>query len=134
MLTLSNVRQFRAYLKDMELITDELLKVRERQRIFSNHDELEEARILQKRVPQDYYKFQLFEKYIELNLDKRGYYIYAENFVPYSDELRILAARDKNQYRINDDNFDNVVKVFGAFCLDMFHQVFKKENQLIYMY
>ena len=42
-LTLANVRQFRNYLKDLEVITDELLKARERQRIFANNDELQDA-------------------------------------------------------------------------------------------
>ena len=77
-LTLSNVRQFRSYLKDMEVITDELLKARERSRLFNNSDELEDAKTCAINCPQDYFKFQLFNFYIELNKDVRGYYIYAE--------------------------------------------------------
>lgn len=133
MLTLSNVRVFRQQLKDLEFLCDDLLQARQRERIFKNHDELLEAQELCRVVPQDYFKFQLFSYYIELCKDKKGYYIYSENFVPKTPELRKLSYCS-NQYRIPTDNFDDVKRYFELFCVDLIHTYFKDENKLIYMY
>lgn len=133
MLTLNNVRAFRAQLKDLEFLCDDLLKARERQRIFRNEEELSEALTAARVVPHEYYKFQLFSFYIELCKDRKGYYIYSENFTPKTSELRRLSVSG-SQYRIPTNDFEEVKKYFELFCIDMIHVYYNDSEQLIYMY
>lgn len=135
MLTLSNIRSLRNELETIQNLCDDILKYRERERMFKNEEELSEASILSKSCPDEFFKFRLFVYYIELCRDKKGYYIYTENYVPTSKELRSLCSVEcGSQYRICKDDFEQAKKYFELFSVDMIHKYYKDEEQLIYMY
>lgn len=134
MLTLANIRQFRQYLKELTLLTDELLLTKERNSEFNNFESFQSAIGNSEHCPQEYFKFRYFEKYIELCKDKKGYYIYVEHFYPTSQDLQKLRYGQTAQFRFNGVNFEGAKELYLAFALDLIHQVSHTENKLFYLY
>lgn len=134
-MTLENVRTFRQSLDDLRSQCDNLLAYKERKQMFRTADDVKANSVNRLHVPSDYYYFRLFDHYIELCKDKKGYYIYAEHYVPSDPNLQKLrTVSSRSQYRIDSQRFDDIINVFELFCVDMIHSYFKHDSHLIYMY
>lgn len=138
MLTLSNIKQFKDTLEQLTFECEQLIKTRERNKMFHDADDVNDAKIARLHVPQDYYNFRLFTSFVELNKDNKGYYIYCENFVPQSKNLQTYRYGYTNQYRFPKDiNFTEVEKIFHLFCIECIHLAMnenEKKDELFYIY
>lgn len=131
-LTLSNLHKIKSSLQELLNSIDDTIKVKERLSPFNTFEDMQNAQVLQRALPEQFYYFRYFNYSIELNRDKKGYYFYIEYFVPNSHKVERM--RYSNQYRLKENNFDNALIVFNELVIECLHFVSEKENQLFYIY
>lgn len=131
-LTLSNLHKIKSSLQELLNSIDDTIKVKERLSPFSTYEDVQNADVLQRALPEQFYYFRFFQFSIELNRDKKGYYFYIENFVPNSNDVE--RQRYSCQYRLKINTFENALVVFNDLVIECLHLVSEKENQLFYIY
>lgn len=131
-LTLSNLHKIKSSLQELLNSIDDTIKVKERLSPFSTYEDVQNADVLQRALPEQFYYFRFFQYSIELNRDKKGYYFYIENFVPNSNDVE--RQRYSCQYRLKINTFENALVVFNDLVIECLHLVSEKENQLFYIY
>lgn len=131
-LTLSNLHKIKSSLTELLKAIDDTIKVKERLSPFKTFEDVQNAEILQRNLPEQFYYFRYFKYSIELNRDKKGYYFYIEHFAP--NNYKLIHSRMTNQYRLIEDNFDNAVALFGELVIECLHLVSKKDTELFYIY
>lgn len=131
-LTLSNLHKIKSSLQELLNSIDDTIKVKERLSPFSTYEDVQNADVLQRALPEQFYYFRFFQYSIELNRDKKGYYFYIENFVPNS--IDVERQRYSCQYRLKINTFENALLVFNDLVIECLHLVSEKENQLFYIY
>lgn len=131
-LTLSNLQKIKSSLTELLNAIDDTIKVKERLCPFKTYEDVQNAEVLQRNLPEQFYFFRYFKYFIELNRDKKGYYFYIEHFSPYNS--KIIHSTYSNQYRLKEDNFDNAVAVFNELVIECLHFVLKTDSELFYIY
>lgn len=131
-LTLSNLHKIKSSLQELLNSIDDTIKVKERLSPFNTFEDVQNADVIQRALPEQFYNFRYFNYSIELNRDKKGYYFYIEYFVP--DNKSVERMRYSNQYRLKINTFENSLIVFNELVIECLHKVTEKENQLFYIY
>lgn len=131
-LTLSNLHKIKSSLQELLNSIDDTIKVKERLSPFNTFEDVQNADVIQRTLPEQFYNFRYFNYSIELNRDKKGYYFYIEYFVP--DNNSVERMRYSNQYRLKINTFENALIVFNELVIECLHKVTEKENQLFYIY
>jgi len=122
----------------------ELLRVRQKEKLFDNADDYYVQLKSCKYVPQDYYRLRIFDTEIYLKFNRRlnKYYIAIET-LKYEFFRKISFNEFMTKYKMNTDTieknyyipqiytFDEIIKIFSEFCI-MFLSLYTIEEQLFY--
>lgn len=141
MLTLSNIQSFRDSLNTLITQCDELISKRTSDKNFSTVRDYENAKVAQKIIPDEYYKFRVFDKSINLRYHSsyKEYYFYLENCYPSDTYIKLFPPVRKSQfvYRFNkyfiSDDFETAVASFILLCVDIANQL-KKQPEFVFDY
>lgn len=141
MITTNNVRQLKKQLEDTLIICNQMIQSREIDRLFTSEKDYRDSYIACKIVPDDFFKFRLFDVLIELKFNSRtkNYYIYIEcEKLPFSllelnaqfDDVFIKLDR-KSQFNYSFDMdkfipFDIAQNVYKKFCRFILNYLIKE--------
>lgn len=137
-ITLNSVRQFKEQLSLMESLCDEMLSSRVHDKLFTSGEELEDAKIACKFLPEQYYCFRFFEKKIEIRFHSKTkkYYLYYEGCYPkrkFQEENNLNSIyNSSNSYFIDTQDIEEAVKIFFKAVLQIIKDTLNED--LIYIY
>lgn len=144
MITTEKLKQLRECLTISLNHLDELLRVRQKEKLFDNADDYLIQLKSCKYVPQDFYRLRIFdtEIYLKFNLRLKKYYISIETLkyrffskISFNDFIKKYNLKtdsfEKNWFIPQDFNFEEIVKIFSEFCI-MYLSLYTSEHQLFY--
>lgn len=144
MITTEKLKMLREALNISLTQLDELLRVRQKEKLFDNADDYYVQLRSCEYVPQDFYRLRIFDTEIFLKFNQRikKYYINIEtlkyeffrktSFNEFMTKYKIKTDTfEKNWFIPQTYKFDEIIKIFSEFCI-MFLSLYTSETELFY--
>ena len=144
MITTEKLKTLREALTISLTQLDELLRVRQKEKLFDNADDYYVQLRSCEYVPQDFYRLRIFDTEIFLKFNQRikKYYINIEtlkyeffrktSFNEFMSKYKIKTDTfEKNWFIPQTYKFDEIIKIFSEFCI-MFLSLYTSETELFY--
>lgn len=126
MITIEKLKCFREVLEEITIQTDELLKVRPINKLFTNSDDYYQALKTCEYCPQDYYHARFFDTNITLMFNRRNKKFYINfdtlkteylnklSFLEFVSENKLIndGIRRYNYFIPQDYSFEKIVNIF----------------------
>lgn len=145
MITVEKLKELKTILQESQIQIDELLRYRSNEKLFDNANDYYVQLKNCKYVPQDYYNARFFDTYIELKFARKSkeFYIRIDTvkfefmrYISFDEfvskyKLKRLQAYPNNLYIPQNNNFNDVCKIFYRFC-DLILSFYISEEELFY--